>query len=100
MDLLAIENENTHIANKWDLIKLQFSAHELLVIYSALEKYQESIKKDIETQYGGHENYSLEDDTFLGELLSQVSKLMIDFDQDRLKKYTLRGVRQWQSGRR
>jgi len=91
MDLLEIENEDTTVGNKWDVIKVALSANDVLLFYSALEKYRADIKKDIETQYDANPNYGLEDDAFLGELLGQVSRLMLDFDaEDRLKKYTLR----------
>jgi hypothetical protein len=53
---------------------------EVYLIYAALEAYKGNLKKDMETQYGGSEKYSTEDDMFLGAQIRNTAKLMFDFE--------------------
>jgi hypothetical protein len=92
VDLLGINTLRGDGRSKADQIKLQFDAEELLLMYSAFEKYYASIKRDIETEYGHKENYTFEDDIFLAGLLAQVAKILKDLDElgnGALKEYTL-----------
>jgi hypothetical protein len=59
--------------------EVNFTLGEVRTLYQSLQIARDKIRHDLVTKYDGRENYCVEDDMFLGHMLSKVSALEFKF---------------------